>query len=269
MLIVNCKLSLNMNKHLKNIVFGILIGVSVILPGLSGGTTALLLGIYYDILEAVGTAFSKKGKNLFLFELAIGGSAGVFFISLPLGYFLSEFNFEFSYAAVGILIGSVPMFVDFRNKPLLKEYFYIIAGFILTVFLEKVVTFSTLKIIIYFFVAVALILPGISLTNILISFDYYDKVVIAIKNLDFVFLIKFFLFVLVFVIILSGFLGKTYKKYPKQINLTVLGMIIASAFQVFPGLPNKHNFVSCALLMLFGLFFSLFIFFLRKRTDGV
>ena len=268
-MIVNYKLALNMNKHLKNIIFGILIGVSVMLPGLSGGTTALFIGNYYDILEAVGNIFSKKAKNVFLFELLIGVSIGIYFISFPLDYFLSKFHFEFSYAAVGILIGSFPMFVSLKNKPLLKECLYIIAGFASTVFLGKIAIISNLQIIIAFFISVAIILPGISLTNILISFNYYDKVVIAIKNLDFGFLMNFFLFVLIFLIILSGFLAKTYKKYPKQINLIVLGMIIASAFQVFPGPPNKHNFVSCALLMLFGLFFSLFIFFLHKRTDGV
>ncbi len=48
-----------MNKLLKNTVFGFLIGVSVIIPGLSGGTTALIIGIYSDIIRATDELFSN------------------------------------------------------------------------------------------------------------------------------------------------------------------------------------------------------------------
>ena len=52
-----------MKKLLKNIAFGAIIGASILVPGMSGGTTALILGIYSRIIAAIDELFSDFKKE--------------------------------------------------------------------------------------------------------------------------------------------------------------------------------------------------------------
>ena len=52
-------------KILKNIFFGILIGIANIIPGLSGATVALILGVYEQLINSV----SSIKKKLFMISI--------------------------------------------------------------------------------------------------------------------------------------------------------------------------------------------------------
>ncbi len=66
-----------MKKLLKNIAFGAIIGASILVPGMSGGTTALILGIYSRIIAAIDELFSDFKKNFpYLLTLTVGAAVG-------------------------------------------------------------------------------------------------------------------------------------------------------------------------------------------------
>ena len=53
-----------MKKVIKNIAFGAVIGASILIPGMSGGTTALILGIYSRIIAAIDELFSALSSDI-------------------------------------------------------------------------------------------------------------------------------------------------------------------------------------------------------------
>ena len=260
-----------MLSYIKDLIYGIFIGASVMIPGLSGGTTAVIFGIYAKIMETVGNIFSRKNKNLlFLFTLGAGALIGFYITSFPISYILNKYPLEFSYAVIGVLAGSVPIFLKDIKSNIIRNLFFVLTGFLFTVFFDRVPAFDLgglTFIFISVLLAAALILPGISLTNILIAFGYYERVISAVKELDVIFLLKFFGLVILSVIALAKVLDKWYKKYPVSINMMILGMILASAVQVFPGVPDLQQFPACLMLFLFGIFISLALFFYEKRTN--
>ena len=64
----------------KNIYRGLLMGASDVIPGVSGGTIALLLGIYDRLIEAINGLFSREWKKHlnFLVPLGIGVAIAIF-----------------------------------------------------------------------------------------------------------------------------------------------------------------------------------------------
>ena len=61
-------------KYLVNYLKGVAVGLATLVPGASGGTMAIILGIYDDILHAIGSFFENWKKHfIFLFVVGLGG----------------------------------------------------------------------------------------------------------------------------------------------------------------------------------------------------
>lgn len=264
-----------MNKILKNTVFGAIIGASILIPGLSGGTTALLIGIYSDIICAVDELFSNFKKNFpYLIILTVGAALGFYICSFPVKFILEHYLLEFSYFVIGVIAGSLPVFIKDCGKFKMKYLLCILLGVILTLMTDMLADVKLgggNNFLTFIFVgllsAVALILPGISLSYVLIAFGYYDSIVLAVNRIDIIFLLKFGTVVLIGIFAFTRALNIAYKKYPVSINMIILGMVAASLKQVFLRLPMPQEILQCVLLLCAGLFVSLLFSLLKKSTD--
>lgn len=260
-----------------NVAHGILIGSSILIPGLSGGTTAILLGIYNDIIEAVDTLFSNFVQNVkYLLSLGVGSIIGFYICSFPLKIILDHYYFEFSYFVIGIILGSIPLFFKTAKGKAIKNISLIICGIIFTLSIDFVssMTFgydeSTLMLILIGLLSsIALILPGISLSYILIAFGYYSRLIIAINQGNYIFIIKFGTVLIIGILILARILDRAYKKYPVSFNMLILGMVIASIKQVFIKLPMSGEIVICLLLFCGGLCGTLFLNCFKKFANVI
>lgn len=269
---------INFNKilvFLKKIIFGFLIGVSVIAPGMSGGTTAMFLGVFEEIISNANDCTKHPFrciKNLFPF--VTGSFAGLFLVSAPIKFLSENYSVEFSYFIMGIIVGGSLTFlngntVKNKNKPI-----YILIG--LSVVLLQNVMFDLVKIsnsnpiitiIIALFSSIALILPGISLTNVLIMFGIYTEFITAINELDIKYLALFTSFLLIGIVIFIKVFNALYSKHKDKINLVLLGMTLASLQQIYIRLPDESNIVTCILLF-FGAFAACCIStFFKKGTN--
>lgn len=65
----------------KNLYRGLIMGTSDVIPGVSGGTIAVLLGIYDRLIAAINGIFTKDWKKHFgfLIPLGIGIVTAIFF----------------------------------------------------------------------------------------------------------------------------------------------------------------------------------------------
>lgn len=248
--------------------------MSILIPGLSGGTTALILKIYNPIMDSLINLFKDVKKNcLFLGLVCAGALTGFFVSAIPVKLLLDNYSTEFSYAVIGIIIGSVPIFTAEITKRPFRNLFLILIGVGITLISEKLNNFvlfrqtNTLAIIlISVLMASALILPGISITNILISFGMYELFISAVRKPDFVFLGKVSFFLLIAIIAQAKLLNYTYKKYPVSFNMMILGMLIATIKQVNDEIVCDVGLVKKLFLILSGFTCSFVFAFVEKRA---
>jgi putative membrane protein len=153
----------------------------------------------------------------------------------------------------------------------LKNIHYSIIGFLVTSLISNIsITNNNFfySLVISLFIAIALVLPGISITNILIAMNTYELTLDAISKLDFRFLIFNFWLVPIWLVFIAKLINNSYKKYPKQTNGFVLGTVFASALEAIPTFSGE-NLMLGLFTMLFGLFLFLFIYGYCKRANVI
>ncbi len=80
-------------SYIKNIIAGIVIGVANIIPGVSGGTMAVVLGVYDKLIDAISLNLKKLKKNWkFILTLGIGMVLGISLVAKLLTYLLLDFK---------------------------------------------------------------------------------------------------------------------------------------------------------------------------------
>ena len=110
---------------------GAVIGGTMLIPGVSGGSMAMMMGIYDKLIMAVSN-FRKDMKRNFIFLLwfCIGAGLGMLIIARPLLHLLEVFPYPTQFFFIGAVIGCVPMIY---NKAKLSGFswhvpFYILIG---------------------------------------------------------------------------------------------------------------------------------------------
>ena len=183
-------------KKIKEVIFGFIFGISCIIPGFSGGTMLVILGIYESFtnsLSKITINLKEAIKELFFNFIGtiIGAVLGIVFVEL----LLSKYPFITSSYFIGLIIPTIVFVINELKKNKITFIHYVC--FFIFLILSILLSFSNeLKLInnditnnyIYIFLisilsSVALILPAISGMSILLIFGLYDKVLMSIKNL--------------------------------------------------------------------------------------
>lgn len=226
---------------------GVIIGASMLLPGVSGGTTAIILGVYNDLLKSVSSFFKSPKKNsIFLFLIGIGGIAGVLTFSRVSLFFIQNYQLPMNLLFAGIVLGSVPSLLREAGviKINLSCVFFICIGLVLAClssFIPQSLHLSTQTSIpfIYLFavgiiLSVALILPGISTSYMLLLLGIYQPVLHAVEILDLRFLSALAVGIICGIILFTKLLAFAMTKFPKQTYTVIIGFVIASLKDVIP-----------------------------------
>ena len=111
--------------------------------------------------------------------------------------------------------------------------------------------------------SVALVLPGISVSSTMYLFGLYDRTLQAITELDVAFLFPLVFGVLAGTFLVTALLEKAMTRYTRQTYLIIGGFVLATVFELFPGLPNGFAIAICATTLASGF---LATFFLGKKT---
>ena len=237
-------------------------GLFMLVPGISGGTIAILLKIYDELLLRLSNLLKDFKRNfLFLFVILLGGLLGIFISSYFLGFIFIEYYFEMIYIFVGILVYYLFETIFKSGKRyMLKNSILIIVGMILGYLISFIpISFFELKnkylslFILGIFLASALILPGISVSYILIIFNIYDEVLIAIQTFDLFYLVELGVALLIGIVVVIK--GLSYllisKKYITE-NI-IVGFVITSILKVLPSINSANKIVYAAIYILCGI----------------
>lgn len=252
---------------LINLMKGFVIGIAFIIPGVSGGTLAVYLGIYQKMLDAIGNIF-RDFKNSFKFLLPIFLGIGISVVLLAkLFSILLDWNsFIVLFFFIGLILGGVKYIYKKAesSKYSLGMIMAFVISFLLLIAIIVVDKTNASNGIAYFdfslgtyFLLIALgmiasitmIVPGISGSAVLLVLGYYTAIVSNVVGniLDFSeilynlqVIIPFALGAAIGIIIFSKVISIALRKYPKETYFAILGFILASIIGVFLEIKD-HN----------------------------
>ncbi len=215
---------------------GIFIGISELLPGISGATVALMFGVYEKLLE-----FLRKFKNLnLIMPLLFGMITSVFLFSSLINFLYDNFTntFNFFIALLMVVYGIFLVMNTYLNGSIQKGIrFYInisisiLVGIFLTSFTYNYENFSFnlyFLITIGFIACSFLLFPGISGSAFLLSVGAYSTIIGSISSLNFDVLIPFGVGMLFALFLMPRLINKAYIKFGKSILVFFGGLIFTA-----------------------------------------
>ena len=186
------------DNNLLTALKGLIIGGTMLVPGVSGGSMAMILGIYDRLISSVSSFMkNKKGNLIFLMIFSMGGILGILVFASPLLQLIERYPMPMLYFFIGAVAGGVPLIVRQSGARRLTWRItgYIILGLIAVSALGLLppdlfnaensagVTGFLLLLIAGFVTAAALVLPGISVSYLLLLLGLYDRTMNAISTL--------------------------------------------------------------------------------------
>lgn len=171
---------------------GIVVGLGAITPGLSGSVLLVIFGLYQKALNAISTIFKNFKKNLiFLIPLALGIGSGMLLFSGIARYFLANFEMQTRFTFLGLVVGTLPLFIrevtkekKAEGKKFPKRYIFLIlaattAGLLMSyvggVGFPEIESPNILQsVLLGLVVAASYIIPGVDSAVILNYFGMYN-----------------------------------------------------------------------------------------------
>ena len=257
-----------------NAFYGLIIGSSMLIPGMSGGTTAIILGIYDKLIGAVSRFFSDiRGSLLLLGSTAAGGIAGVVLFSGMILHLTEQFPVYSMYFFIGAIAGGIPLLIS--NAGLTRKRLYCLifvlsgAGAALGLSLLPAGSGQSenllIQIISGILIAGAMVLPGISTSHMLLSIGMYESVWGAIRRCDFLYLLPVMTGGIIGTVLFAKLTDYCLKKYPCQTYMAMLGFVLASCTELFPADSSVSEIPTYVCLFILG-FTAVFLFTLLE--DG-
>ena len=272
----------NIFEYFKIFMKGIFMGIADAIPGVSGGTIALLLGIYEELITTISnikislfkiltkdgiSVFWKKGNLGFLLPLLIGIIASLIVFVNIAHYFLDTFPLLVWSFFTGLIIAtSYVIFKKIENFEL-KEFILVIIASIALILFTKISNneglLSTDFSIVYIFICAllassAMILPGISGSLVLVILGVYEYMIESLINYNFYIISTFVIGAIIGLLLLSKILNKLFLRYKDSTFSIMLGLVIGSVVNVWPWKKYSINQVSTEILIL-----SFFLLYLR------
>ena len=113
---------------LLNMLKGLFVGGSMLIPGVSGGSMAMILGIYDKLITSVSSFFKhKKQSMIILGTFVLGAGIGILLFAKPLLYLTDTFTFPMMYLFMGAVVGSIPMIykkADIKKNIIISNIIY-------------------------------------------------------------------------------------------------------------------------------------------------
>ncbi|WP_062353296.1 DUF368 domain-containing protein [Bacillus kwashiorkori] len=261
----------------KNLYRGFLMGISDLIPGVSGGTIAFILGIYDRLLAAISGFFSREWKKHlgFLIPLALGMGSAILLLSRLIKYLLEYYHEPTRFFFLGLVLGVIPFIMKQANiKRNFKVNHYLILAIAIIVLVimafmrsDKVLnlgeSLSALEIAGLFFSgwlgSMAMLLPGISGSFILLLLGVYDVVINALSNLNITIIAIVGAGVAVGFIVSSKAIQYALKHFQHATYAAIIGLIIGSIFIIYPGFPENNMLIISIISFIVGLFVSYYL----------
>lgn len=249
---------------LFTVIRGFLMGSADVVPGVSGGTIALLLGIYERLVDSIRAASSALGNALeldregatdwfrkvewsFVLPLVAGILLAVLTLASVLETLLEDHPIQMSALFFGLIAGSVVVVWRMIRVPDAGKLAIAVVSAIVTFLLlgvregvteDGVAQVSDPTLLAFFgsgaIAICAMILPGISGSFLLVILGMYTAVINAVDDRDVLTLLVFMLGCLVGLALFSQFLGRMLDNHHDAMMAVLLGLMAGSTRVLWP-----------------------------------
>ncbi len=269
-------------KYFIDFLKGMLIGIANIIPGLSGGTMAITVGIYEKLISTIGNFFKKfketfKENMIFLIPIGLGAVIGVVGFSKLLEFLLDKFAMPTKFAFIGLILGSFPLIFKKANKSGFKKSFII--PFIITLTIGITLTvlqimgvagkevsgfdinfINIILLFIYGFIAAGtMVIPGISGSFMLLLMGVYSAILGAVSSLNIPVLIPFAIGVAAGILICAKIIDILLNNFYGYTYYAIIGFIIGALPAIFPGFSFNLQGLASVITLILG-FIASFMF---------
>lgn len=256
-------------KFLMDVIRGILIGVANVIPGVSGGTMAVSLGVYDRLISALtGLVKNFKKSMETIIPILIGAAVGIVGFAFLIQMLFERFPMATCLTFVGLILGGLPILFSSLKKELKKAETGIRAGhaiaFVLlfvfgivmallggegtAVNLSQVSLVGMVLLFVIGMVASAtMVIPGVSGSMVLMILGYYHSIIgsitdfmIALKSFDIPallhgvsVLLPFGIGVLAGIFLIAKLIEFLFDRYAALTYSAILGLILSSPFAIF------------------------------------
>ncbi|MCM3518334.1 polyprenyl-phosphate transporter PopT [Staphylococcus xylosus] len=247
----------------SNLWKGFAMGTTDLVPGVSGGTIALLLGIYDDFIRSISGIFSKRfWESLkFLIPIGLGMVIAIGVLSKLINFLLSTHTVPTMFFFIGLIGGIIPYLLKtskFKQTFNTLHYILLVLGIVIIVVITllnngdkhagETLTLNSGLVIKYFIAGMcassAMLLPGISGSFMLLVFGVYGTVMFAISEFMSLNFAAIPILLTVGFGVICGFLFSSkliqylLSYYTFLTYALIIGFVVGSLYAVFPGLPR-------------------------------
>ncbi len=240
----------------RNLYRGLMMGASDIVPGVSGGTIAVVLGIYERFIEAINGVFTKEWKKhlAFLIPLGIGIVFAMWSLAGIINWALNHYPNQLMFLFLGLIAGVIPFLAKKSNYQETFGATHFIILILAALFVgsmvfvnqdpagEAITEFGPSIYIMLFLsgwlASSAMILPGVSGSFLLLLIGMYPTFSNAIHNLVIEALIPLGLGIGLGLIVMSKVLRYLFHRFYYQTYALIIGLVVGSLVVVFPGFES-------------------------------
>jgi len=277
-----------MNK-LSDIIKGVFLGIANIIPGFSGGTMAVVFGVYERLIYAISHFFEAPLKTIKdMWALGLGIILGLILAVFGVTLLLEHFPLETLLLFIGLIIGGIPKTskeADLKENN--KHLIYVLFGALVIILLLFLPTSDTVALnlnplllisllIIGVITASSMVVPGVSGSLILLVFGFYDLLVVTLSDFikgflsfefnglmdAFIILMVFGIGVLVGIIVIAKIIEQLLINHKPLVYSFIVGLLIMSPLAVL--IKSRHlidsidsiNIISGTVLFMIGVFIA-------------
>ena len=259
---------------------GTVIGIANIVPGVSGGTIAVVLGIYDRLIAAINAILARNRAAIaelpFLALVTAGVLCGIFFFAGAFEHLYVIYPHEIAFLFLGLILGGLgPLWhtaARYRLRPWHALPF--VAGIALVLLLLLTLstsgefggrlpplsaTVSLLLIASGAAAAAAMVVPGISGSLILLLMGTYGPILHAVSERNLAALALVMLGVCIGGIAVTRLIAFVLQRAPAAAYSAIMGLVIGSLPRLFPGIPEGPRLIAAVAAFALGFAIAIMI----------
>ena len=255
-----------MKDKLKIGLKGFVFGVANIIPGVSGGTIALTMGIYEDLISSISNIRKDFKKSMaLLVPFLIGAVLSILLLSKVINFCLDKYPNPTILLFLGIILGGIPLIgSNIKGKKIKVSYILL---FLLTFGLVMGLSFlngrgnasiehlgfgsGILLFLVGCVAAASMVMPGISGSFVLMLLGYYHPIIKTIDSLTTfqnlghdILVLSILAFGILFgLVVMAKLLEYLFKKFKVATYYAIIGFMAASIVSLIITLPKAGSFL--------------------------
>lgn len=245
---------------IKQLLKGVVIGVANIIPGVSGGTMAVSMGVYDKLIHALTHIVSEFKQSLkVITPIIVGALLGIIGLAFVIEFLFKNYPVQTNFLFIGLIVGGLPVIV--RKLKLTGKKINLPRGVVMLLFFAVVVgmavlgetegntadvSFGLINVIKLFAVGVVasatMVIPGVSGSMVLMLMGYYNAIIESITAFfkalfsfdvagiltGFGILIPMGIGILLGIAVIAKLIEIIFVKAPDYAYCAIIGLIVAS-----------------------------------------